>query len=111
MTNVCDGGRFEGYSDPSDLGATRVALGEDAMRDSYAGADCPYGNMRCKHNAIPYRHLLDVASLMERGWVAGTDFQFVIIILWPEIQFMPQYCWWAQAEMDLNGRKSCSGGK
>lgn len=63
MTNVCDGGRFEGYSDPSDLGATRVALGDDAMRDSYAGADSPYGNMRCKHNAISYRHLLDVAAV------------------------------------------------
>lgn len=83
-----------------------------AVRDSYDAADAPYHNMCCKHNAIcstptPAR----CRFTLERGWAVGTDFRFVIIILWPGIQFILQYCWWAWAEIDLNWRKSWSSGK
>lgn len=103
-------GLIWGYSDPSDLRASPVALGGEAMRDSYDGDDSSHHNMCCKH--VPFH--TDTCKMfftLERGWVVGTDFLPVIIILWPEIQFLLQYCWWAQAEIDLNWRKSCSGGK
>ena len=75
-----------------------------AVRDSYAAADAPYHNMCCKHNAICSTPTTG-RSCLGRGWVVGTDFRSVIIILCHGIQFILQYCWLVWAEIDSNWRK------
>lgn len=73
--------------------------------DSCDGVDVLYHNMCCKHNAICSTSTLCDAtrcySTLECRSVATTDFQSMVIILWPGIQFVLQYCRWVWAEIDL----------
>lgn len=77
---------------------------------SYDEVDVLYHNM-CWNIMlfVPHQHSAmrqDVTPLSSAMLLLGRIFQSILIILWPGIQFMLQYCRWVWTGIDLKGDNS-----